>query len=159
MLAMRDYLLRLENNLMLGSGRWTADFSESFWGFRAGAVTFDMLILGSMRPRGFLLSRFFAWVALPDHRVACFVSSEDPDVRRLGALTKSIGREMKERDLSWSWLVLPREDSFSEKAKAAVQKNDIREMGIALVELAGRKVTTSDTLVGHRMKRVVGVFK
>jgi hypothetical protein len=156
---MRDYLLKLENNLMLGSGRWIADFSESFWVLGVGAITFEMVILGNTRPKGFLLSRFFASMALPAYRVACFVASEDPDVRRLGALTKSIGRQMKEQDLAWSWLVLPRTDHFSERAKAAVQKNDMREIGIALVDLSAHEVITSGSFIGRRMKRFVGVFK
>lgn len=28
---MKDYLVKLEKNLMVGGGRWIADFNESFW--------------------------------------------------------------------------------------------------------------------------------
>ena len=159
MLVTKDYLLRLENSLMLGSGRWIADFTESFWDYRIGNVTFDMLILGGMRPKGFLLSRLFAWLALPAHRVACVACSEDPQLKRLGALTGAVKRYMKEQDLTWSWLVLPGEGSFTKKAKAVVQKNDLHEIGIALVDLAAQEVVTNDSFLGRKMRRFVGRFK
>ena len=159
MLATRDYLLKLENDLMLGSGRWIADFTESFWDFRVGTITFDMLILGNTRPKGFLLSRIFAWTTLPAHRVACFVHSEDPELKRLGALTKSVGRYMNEQELAWSWLVLLGESSFATRAKAAVQKNNLREVGIALVDLSAQDVIINDSYIGRRMRQLAGRFK
>lgn len=159
MSATRDYLLRLENNLMVGSGRWIADFTESFWDFRVGDTTFDMLILGNTRPKGFLLSRLFSWMTLPAYRVACFVCSEDPQLKRLGTLIKSIKRYMKKRDLTWSWLVLPREGSFTKRARAVVQKNNSHEIGIALVDLAAQEVVTNDSFIGRRMRQFVRSFK
>jgi len=159
MLAMKDYLIRLENNLMLGSGRWIADFTESFWAFRVGDTTFDMLILGNTRPKGFLLSRLFSWLTLPAYRVACFTYSKDPRLNHLGTLTRSVKRYMKEQDLTWSWLVLPGEGPFTERARAVVQKNDLREIGIALVDLAAQEVVTNDSFLGRRMRRFVGGFK
>jgi hypothetical protein len=156
---MRDYLLKLENTLMVGSGRWIADFTESFWGFQTGGITFDMVILGNTRSRGFLLSRIFATLAMPAYGVACFVSEEDPQVKRLGALIRSIKRYMEEQELTWSWLVVPAEGSFSKRARAAVEKNDLREMGIALVDLTGQEVITNASYLGRRMQRFVGGFK
>ena len=40
----REYLVKLENNLMLGVGRWIADFNESFWNFSYNGVSFEMMI-------------------------------------------------------------------------------------------------------------------
>ena len=145
---------------MLGSGRWIADFTESFRDFRIGNITFSMLVLGNTRPKGFLLSRFFAWLALPAHRVACFVwSSNDPQLKQLGSLTGAIKRYMQEQELAWSWLVLPSKGSFSKRARAAVEKNKLREIGIALVDFAAQEVVTNDSYLGRRMRRLVGGFK
>jgi hypothetical protein len=155
----RDYLVRLENSLMVGSGRWIADFTESFWDFPVGDTSFDMVILGNTRPRGFLLSRFFAWLTLPDYRVACFAYSEDTQLKRLGTLTRSIKGYMEEREMAWSWLVLTGEESFTRKAIAGVQKNNSHEIGISLVDLAAQEVTTNDSVIGRRMRRFVRTFK
>ena len=159
MSATRDYMIRLENNLMLGSGRWIAEFNESFWDFPVGNTTFDMMILGNTRSRGFLLSRFFAWLTLPAYRVACFVYSGDTQLKYLATLTKSIKGFMEERGMTWSWLVLTGEDSFTRKAKAGIQNNDSHEIGIALVDLASQEVITNDSVIGRRMPRFVRTFK
>ena len=159
MSATREYLLRLEDKLMVGSGRWVADFTESFWDLRVGNTVFDMLILGGMRPRGFLLSRFFGWLTIPAYEAACFGYTKDPPFNRLGILTGPIKQYMEDRGLTWSWLVLPGEGPFSGRAKAAVQKNKVREIGIALVDLAAKEVVTNDSFVGRRMRRFVRGFK
>jgi hypothetical protein len=159
MSAIRDYLIKLENNLMVGSGRWIADFTESFWDFRVGDTSFDMVILGNTRPRGFLLSRFFAWLTLPAYLVGCFVHSGDTQLKNLGTLTRSIKRYMEEQEMTWSWLVLTGEGSFTRKAKAGVQKNNSHEIGIALVDLTAQEVITNDSVIGRRMRRFVRTFK
>lgn len=159
MSATRDYLVRLEKNLMVDSGRWIADFTESFWDFRVGDAHFNMVILGNTRPKGFLLSRFFAWLTLPAYRVACFAYSEGTELKHLGTLTRSIKRYMEEQGMTWSWLVLTGEGSFASIAKARVQKNDSHEIGIALVDLAAQEVITNDSVIGRRMRRFVSTFK
>jgi hypothetical protein len=159
MSATKDYLTRLENNLMMGSGRWIADFTESFRDFRVGESNFDMVILGNTRPRGFLLSRFFAWLTLPAYKVGCFVYSEDPQIKHLGTLTQSIKRYMEEQEMTWSWLVLTGESAFTRKAKVGVQKNNSHNIGIALVTLTTQEVITNDSVVGRRMVRFVRAFK
>lgn len=159
MSATKDYLIKLENNLMLGSGRWIADFTESFWDFHVGDTNFDMVILGNTRPKGFLLSRFFAWLTLPAFRVACFAYSEDTQLKRLETLTKSIKDYMEEEEMTWSWLVLTGEEPFTRKAKAGIQKNKSQDIGIALVDLAAQEVITNDSVLGRRMPRFVRTFK
>ena len=155
----RDYLVKLENNLMDGSGRWIADFTESFWDFRIGDTSFDMAILGNTRPKGFFLSRIFAWMTLPAYRVACFAYSEDPELKRLGPLAKSIKDYMEEHEMTWAWLVLTRESPFTKKAKAGIQKNNSKEIGIAMVDIAAQEVITNDSVLGRRMRGMMGTFK
>lgn len=159
MSATRDYLVKLENNLMDGSGRWIADFTESFWDFRIGNTNFDMVILGNTRPKGFFLSRIFAWMTLPAFRVACFAYSKDTELRHLGKLIKSIRGYMEEKEMTWAWLVLTGEGSFTRKAKAGIQKNNVKEIGIALVDLNAQEVITNDTVLGRRMHQFVRAFK
>jgi hypothetical protein len=159
MTSTRDYLVKLENNLMDGSGRWIADFSESFWDFQIGNTNFDMVIRGNTRPKGFFISRFFAWLTLPAYRVACFVYSEDTELKHLGKLTKTIRDYMEEQEMTWAWLVLTGENSFTRKAKAGIQKNTVEEIGIALVDLNAQEVITNDSVLGRRMTQFVRAFK
>lgn len=158
-MKIREYLLRLEDDLMTGSGRWVADFIESFWELPLGATTFDMVILGNTRPRGFLLSRFFSWIALPNYPVACFAYSDDPELKRLTPSLKAIAEYREKEEMPWAWLVIVNEGPFSRRAKALVEGNDTKEIGIALVDLATQEITESKSYIGRRMAGIAKRFK
>jgi hypothetical protein len=158
-MELKDYLLKLENNLIVGGGRWVADFTESFWEHPVGGLTFDMVVTGQMRVRGFLISRFISWIAMPNYQAACFVYSQDPELKGLGKTLKAIKGFMKERELDWSWLVIPRKEAFSQQAKAVVEKDESQELGIALVDLSSQEITSSRSYIGRRMPRFVKCFK
>lgn len=158
-LPLREYVLKLERNLMLGSGRWIADFNESFWGYTLGKVEFDMLLIGGMRAKGFALSRLVSWLTMPDYRVACFVHAGDAELKELHTLLQEVSNFTAEQDIEWSWLVIPREGPFTRRARAMVERNDRRELGIALVDLAAQEITTSSSYVGRRMPRFIRCFR
>jgi hypothetical protein len=159
MLSTREYLLKLERNLMVGGGRWVADFSESFWDYPLGDVTFAMFIRGGMRPKGLALSRFVAFITVPNYRVACFAYAGDPSLKRLPAAIKAARRCMEGQEIEWSWLVFPGEGAFSPQARARIEKNDARELGIALVDLSAQEIVTSRSYVGRRMSRFINCFR
>lgn len=159
MLSAREYMLKLELELMAGSGRWVADFVESLWGYQAGGVTFDLFIHGGMRPQGYVLSRFVARFAMPDYLAGCYVRTGKPDLARLGSVTKAVRSHMKDRELKWSWLVLTGEQPFTSQARARVERNEVEEVGIALVDLSSEEIVTSASYPGRRMGRFIQCFK
>jgi hypothetical protein len=155
----KDYLLKLEKNLMLGGGRWVADFNESFWEYNLDDVVFDMAITATVRPKGFFLSRVAAWLTTPNYYVVCFVYSADPGLKRLHEVLLAISRFLKQQEFAWAWLVVPQEGPFTRKAMSMVQSTSIREIGIALVDLSSQEIVTSESYWGRRMSRFVGCFK
>jgi hypothetical protein len=155
----REYMLKLEKNLMLGGGRWVADFTESFWGYDLDDVVFDMAITATVRPKGFFLSRVAAWLTTPNYYVVCFVYAKDPGLKRLHEVLVAITNFLKQQEFAWAWLVIPQEGPFSRKAKSMVQSTSIREIGIALVDLDAQEIVTSESHLGRRMPRFVGCFK
>jgi hypothetical protein len=154
-----DYLLALERNLMTGSGRWVADFNESFWEYPLEAVAFDMFITATMRPKGFFLSRVAAWLTTPNYYVACFAHSKDPTLKRLNETLRTIGAFLKQQEYAWAWLVIPHEGPFSRKAMSMVENTKIREIGIALVDVSSQEIVSSDSHWGRRMVRFVRCFE
>lgn len=154
-----DYLVRLENNLMLGSGRWVADFTESFWKYPMGDVVFDMFVTATMRPKGFFLSRVAAWLTTPNYYVACFAYSQDPELKHLHQVLNTIATFLKQQEFAWAWLVVPHEGPFSRKAESMVQSTALREIGIALVDLSSQEVVNSESHVGRGLVKVVRCFK
>ena len=159
MLGEREYLLKLEYNLMLGGGRWVADFKESFWNFSCNEVIFEMKISGGMRLKGFALSRLASALLMPNYHAACFAYPDDPGLKRLPIMLKAVRRYMKDQDIKWSWVVIPCESAFSPQAMASMEKNEVHDLGIALVNLHTQEIVTNRSYIGRRMSRFVNTFK
>ena len=157
-MEIKDYLVKLEDNLMVGSGKWVADFSESFWEYPMGDLVFDMFITAKVRPKGFFLSRVAAWLTTPNYYVACFAYSKDPGLKRLHEILTTISRFLKEEEFEWAWLVIPHEGEFSRKAKMMVERTEIREIGIALVDLNSQEIINSASYWSRRMPRFIKCF-
>ena len=74
------YAEKLERNLMMGSGRWVADFREGFINYPIGDVTFDLMVRGGTRSyQGFFLSRAYTFLVTPNYFVSCFLRYGDLD--------------------------------------------------------------------------------
>jgi hypothetical protein len=157
-MTVKEYLLRLERNLMVGSGRWVADFNESFWEYPLGDITFDMFVTATVRPKGFFLSRVAAWLTTPNYHVTCFAYSADPALRSLNEVLTRISTLLKEEEFAWAWLIIPNEGPFSRKAASMVQSTSIREIGIALVDLSSQEIVTSESHWGRHMPRFIRCF-
>ena len=154
-----DYLLKLERNLMLGAGRWVAEFRESFRNFTVGGHTFDLYVRGGLRPKGLLLSRLFAYFSLPDYGVAFYARHVPEDNFDLDELRKAVEKRAKDNNVKWTWLVLVRSGSFSEKLVKKVDGFERPETGITLVNLVERDIDTSSNTLGRKAHGFVGIFK
>jgi hypothetical protein len=154
----RNYLVKLEHNLMVGGGRWVADFNESFWEYPLGDLVFDMFIRAKVRPSGFTLSRWVAWLNIPNYYVACFAQSKHPELKHLYEMRRTISKFLEEEEFAWAWLVIPHEGSFSRKARSMVENDESREIGIALVDLSSQEIVTASSHWGRRMSKFIGCF-
>ncbi|MCL6450548.1 MAG: hypothetical protein K6T75_04545 [Acetobacteraceae bacterium] len=154
-----EYLLRLERNLMTGSARWVADFTESFRDYRSGGASFDLMARGGMRTKGLLLSRVFSYLSLPNYQAACLAYTREVNERRLRSLLRAVSRFMREENIDWAWLVLVRTGPFAATVEKAVGGISLREIGVALVDVEARRVVTSPNYVGKRMADHVRCFR
>jgi hypothetical protein len=158
-MKVKDYLLKLEDSLMVGSGRWLADFNESFWDYPLGNLVFDMYITAKVRPKGFFLSKVAAWLTTPNYYVACFAYAGDPELKRLQEVLTTVSKFLQVEEFAWAWLVIPHEGSFSSKTRLTVERNDSREIGIALVDLHSQEIIHASSYWGQRMPRFIRCFK
>lgn len=154
-----EYLLRLEKNMLMGSARWVADFTESFRHYPIGDTVWDMVVRGHMRGKGLFLSRIFAYLSLPNYQVACFAYTRERGDSDLRGLVKCIQGYMEAEELDWCWLVLPQEGPFSSRLRAALEKIDYRELGVALVNISSREIFTNPSYVGKRLRDHVKCFR
>lgn len=145
-----EYLNFLEKNLMTGSGRWVADFSESFRDYAIEDRRFEVYMRGATRTRqGLFLARFFAYTILPDYKVFCLVTSQTENVSRTVALVEKF---MKEKEFHWGWLVFTREGMAPPSLKNAVESVSSKSLGVALVDTDKKEITTSATYLGRQMR-------
>lgn len=155
-----DYLLRLEKNLLFGSARWVADFTESFRRYSLGGVTFDMVITGKMRAKGFLLSRVVSYLLMPNYYSACLVYAGELDARRLKELYRIALDYAEREELRWVWLVLPQKEPLPRKLRSLVTgKENSDKLGVALVDLSSQEVFTDESRLGRAMARHVRCFR
>jgi hypothetical protein len=154
-----EYLLKLEQNLMTGSARWIADFTESFRDHTVDGLRFDMLLRAKTRVKGFFLSNIMSFFILPNYRAACFVCGSDQAKRGLHPLLVTVSRYMEDEELNWCWLVILGHGSFPGKLRKAVARNDEREFGVALVDLDSQEIMTNPSFMGKRMARHIRCFK
>lgn len=154
-----DYLLKVERNLMLGAGRWVAEFNESFRNFPVGRYTFDLYVRGGTRPKGFLLSRLFAYFSLPSYNVAFYARHVPEGDVSLDDLRQAVYHRTTKHNIKWTWLVLVRSGCFPEKLVKRVDSFDRMELGISLVNLADEDVETSANLLGRKALSLVRTFK
>jgi hypothetical protein len=154
-----DYLLKVERNLMLGAGRWVAEFNEAFRDFPVAGHTFDLYVRGGTRPKGFLLSRLFAYFSLPSYNVAFFAKEVHQDGFDLDRLMKAVTARAAEKNTRWTWLVLIRAGKFPDKLVKTVDGFDEPGLGISLVNLAEQDVDTSSNILGRKALSLVRIFK
>ncbi len=154
-----DYLLKVERNLILGSGRWVAEFNESFRNFPVGQQSFDLYVRGGTRPKGLLLSRLFAYFSLPSYNVAFFVKHVPKDDFSLGELRKAVEGRASKHNIRWNWLVLARSGGFPEKLVKRVDGFDKQELAITLVNIKDQDIDTSSNVLGRKALSLVRAFK
>lgn len=144
---------------MLGRGRWVADFKEAFRDFPGGGITFDLCVRGGTRPKGFLLSRLFAYFSMPNYKVALFAKHVPDDGFRLEDLVKAVADRAAEANIRWPWLVLIRAGDFPGRITKAVTGFERSEPGILLVNLKDEDIDTSPNALGRKAVSLLRVFR
>jgi len=152
-----DPLLLIEKELMAGRGKWIADFTESKRSFKLGGITFDLLIRGGTKVKGFLLSRILSYFVSPNYLVACFIykAKEGSHVDRtlLQKMLGTIKKFMEKEELHWSWLIVLQQ-RYPEPLKKFVNDLGSREVGVVLYDVGSREISYNSPLGKQMAKHV-----
>lgn len=153
-------MTKLEKGLMIGRGRWIADFNESFRKFRLGDVEFDAFIQGNTRTKGFLLSRLFSVMLNPNYFVGCFLISTESirhfDRKFLSKVIAEIQSYMKDNEMKWSWLFVFTPKGIGEIGRH-VEKISDQSVGVVLVDADSGKMVHSNSYLGRQAKKYVKI--
>lgn len=141
-----------ESRLIRGGTRLIADLTEFFKDYRVDDTTFRIYAKGATRNKGFLLSRFFAWTALPNYSVSLFCIDEGSALLTSEKVRKCIDavtRLTKEEDLKWAWLVFFSDRDLPPSIVSFISRYDKRELGLAAASTTSRQVVLSNNQVGR----------
>jgi len=155
---LRNFIDKIENQLIRGRGKWVAEFNESFINYSLGDFVFPLVVRGQTRSKGFLLSRLFAYFSMPNYLVSCFVYPSEINSyikkEKLEILLREISKMMKKNNVKWSWLIIPKEGEFEQRLIKWVEKNDLSNLGIALVNLNTKNILTNNSIIGRKIKTI-----
>ena len=153
-------MTKIEKSLMVGRGRWIADFTESFRDFRINDVAFNVFVRGNTRMKGFLLSRVFSATVNPNYSVACFMIStetvRDFDRKFLGKLLQAVRSYIKENEMRWAWLILLSVKS-TDTLKKLVESLKDQFIGVVLIDASSGHIVHSDSYIGKQAKRFIKI--
>lgn len=151
-------MTKVEKNLMMGSGKWIADFNESFRNFKVRDVEFDTFIRGNTRTKGFFLSRLFSATVNPNYSVGCFIVSTESvkhfDQKFLGKALAEIQSYMKDNEMKWSWLIIFTTKNIGEVKKHVGNIKD-QNIGVVLVDAESGSMIHSNSYLAKQAKRFV----
>jgi len=157
-LSIDEHMTKVEKGLMLGKGKWIADFNESFRNFRVRDVEFNVFIRGNTRMKGFLLSRLFSVTLNPNYSVGCFMVSTESvkhfDRKFLGKALTEIQSYMKDNEMKWSWLFIFTTKGISEMGKHVENIKD-QYIGVVLVDAKSGSMIHSNSYLGKQAKKYV----
>ena len=150
-----------ERQILKGQARFIADLNESFKDYTINGSTFDLYIRGQTRAKGFALSRFLAWTVLPNYRVAFFGkilrNAADSTRKSILELAEFIRAAIRQQELRWAWLVFFADQDLPSNVQNLVEKFDVQEIGIGVVNAKSGMMIHSNNLLGKSLKRYLHV--
>lgn len=157
-----DVLTTIEKELMIGGGRWIAEFNESFRDFEVGDVKFNVYVRAKLRGKGFFISRIIMQLLTPDYLLGCFVYKADNGAQvsktQLSKMIEAMKRRMKEDELRFSWLIILQK-RFPNPLKKYVNRISRSDFGVLLYETDPEKLTYDQSLgkvmAGRVMNKVI----
>jgi len=149
---------KLEKELMKGKARWLANFNESFENYRVNDVTFDIFIHGNTRVKGFLLSRFFSYIANPAYEVGCYLYASERRLNRsiLRKIVPTTKSSMDANEMKWCWLIMIA-DQIDNEVKDLIEKISDRGLAAIAVETHTGMITNSKNFLGRQARKFVKV--
>lgn len=159
-MSTEEQITKIEKSLMLGRGRFIADFTESFRNYRVDNIIFDAFVHGNTRMKGFLLSRLFSATINPNYYVACFMISiadnKDFDRRFLSELLQAVRVRMKEDEMRWAWLFIFA-DKMTDAPRKMIEGLKDQFIGVAMIDASSGNAIHSDSYIGKQAKRFIKI--
>ena len=142
----------VEEQFVKGDLRWLANFSEIHRDYPVGDITFPIYASGSLRERGFILSRIFSTLVTPKYKIHFLLyTSSEVDPKFLRKLIISCKDKFGTDD--WIFLGLVQSQPLGKATKEAIENISDRNVGIAAYSLAPKETVTSNNVLGKGLAK------
>jgi hypothetical protein len=142
----------VEEQFVKGDLRWLANFSEIHRDYAVGDITFPIYASGSLRERGFILSRIFSTLVTPKYKIHFLLyTSPEVDPKFLRKMIISCKDKFGTDD--WIFLGLVQSQPLGKATKEAIENISDRNVGIAAYSLAPKETVTSNNVLGKGLAK------
>jgi len=142
----------VEEQLAKGNLRWLANFNEIHRDYAMGDMIFPLYATGSLREKGFFLSRIYSVFVTPKYKIHLLLyTCPETDPKFLRKIILLLKNRFGEDD--WVFLGLVQNRPFEGKLKDAVAEVTEKNIGIAAFSLASKEKVTSDNVLGKGLAK------
>jgi hypothetical protein len=158
------FLRYVEEELMIGGGRWIATFNIAIRDFniaktmpkKKGVIQsndFNSLIYGGVRHSGFIISKAYAFIASPTYRVGCAtIVLDNPNNAKWSSIVnwlRDINTIKQEMEFEWIWLLLFGFGSLPTKITHRIRSHVSKEIGLLYADLKNTEIHNSDGFIAR----------
>ena len=146
-------LTGLEREIQRGRAHWVAELNESFRDYQLSGEIFPLIARGGTRPKGFLLSRMFAYTIMPNYNVCMYVNwaSRSDSKAQVMRLLRIVETQRDQKNIKWSWLMLLGDDSAPASISKLVGEFGNRDIGLGYVNVLSGEIIVSQNQLGRSM--------
>jgi len=142
----------VEEELVKGNLRWLANFNEIHRDYEIGDIAFPIYASGSLREKGFLLSRLFSALVTPKYKIHFFLyTSSEVDPKFLRKMILTCKNKFGEDD--WVFLDLVQSQPLGKTTKEAVENMTDKNIGIAAYSLTSKETVASNNVLGRNLTK------
>jgi len=148
-----DFISGLEKEVQRGRTKWVVDLNESFRDYQVSGEVFQLVARGGSRPKGFLLSRMFSYMVMPNYNACMYVQRLEVfhAKEHLMRLLRIIETQRDQKDIKWSWLLLLGEEPAPDSANKVILQFGNREIGLGYINTLTGEMSTSPNQLGRSM--------
>jgi len=142
----------VEEQLAKGSLRWLANFNEIRRDYTIGDVVFPVYATGSLREKGFFLSRIYSAFVTPRYNINFLLyTGQETDPKFLRKIILSFKSKFGEDD--WVFLGLVQSQPFQKNLKDTLTGITEKTIGVAAFSLASKEKIFSDNVLGKGLAK------
>jgi len=154
--AIDIFIDKIENNLVMGKGKWLATFTDIYREYKYNNRVFLLYARGDTYEKGFFLSRIFSFFVSPRRKVHLFID-------KTGGVTYTylnniIKKCLKigEEDDYILLAILTDEKDIKVDLNKILSKKKFSRIGLSIISTSNWKPIYSNNILGRELKRIIG---